>query len=81
MTHAHPVQVGVGRARRVDAVLVHGLEQRRLALQLAAGLRDDLSLVGIDGVLDELDGQLEVVAAVNAAALELQKECGSSVKK
>ena len=39
MTLAHPVQVGVGRARRVDAVLVHGLEQRRLAVQLAAGLK------------------------------------------
>ena len=37
---AHPVHVGVGRARRVDAVLVHGLEERRLALQLAASLKE-----------------------------------------
>ena len=40
----------------------------------SAHLRDDLSGVGLVGVLDELDGRLEVVAAVHAAALELQRE-------
>ena len=37
----HPVHVRVGRARRVDAVVVRGLEERRLALQLAARLRGE----------------------------------------
>ena len=41
-------------------------------------LRDELPLVGLVGVLDELDGELEVVTAVHAAALELQCECKES---
>ena len=35
---AHMVHVRVGRARRVDAVFIHRLEERGVALQLAAGL-------------------------------------------
>ena len=57
-------------------------KQAKKFVQSPTHLRDDLSGVGLVGVLDELDGELEVVAAVHAAALELQCECkGISVRR
>ena len=38
------VHVRVGRARRVDAVFIHRLEERGVALQLAAGLNGQKKL-------------------------------------
>ena len=41
-------------------------------------LGNDLSLVGLVGVLDELDGRAEVLAALHAAAFKLKLKCGET---
>ena len=70
--------------KRVDIRLqsrIQGRIQGRNCNRSIPHLRDDLSCVGLVGVLDELDGQAEVLAAVHAAALELkcERERGSSL--
>ena len=43
-----------------------------------AHLGNGLSLAGLVGVLDELDGRAEVLAALHAAAFKLKLKCGET---